>query len=254
MKKLTLAAAAVAFAGTAQAADLYVKAPVVAVYDWSGIYVGANAGGGWADATWGVAPGLLQPGVIPSFTTHPTGALAGGQIGINKQYGNWVWGAEVTGDWANLRESLTGPLGVTVVGFGPFSTADVWTTKLHDLETLTSRFGYAVNNWLFYAKSGGATGVVNVTAVAGQFPLNPPNPVGATFSQSQRLWGGTVGAGIEYGLTPNWVLGVEYDFTRLFPGQFNGFAVKGNSSSPVSFGAATPFDVQSVLGRVSYKF
>jgi outer membrane immunogenic protein len=254
MKKLTLAAAAVAFAGAAQAADLYVKAPVAAVYDWSGIYVGANAGWGWGDAKWGDPGGFFNPGGLGSFTTHPTGALAGGQIGINKQYGNWVWGAEVTGDWANLKESQTGPLGVTIPTFPPFATTDIWTTKLHDLETLTGRFGYAVNNWLFYAKSGGATGVVNVTAVAGPSPVNPPASIGATFSQSQRLWGGTVGAGIEYGLAPNWVLGVEYDFTRLFPGQFTGRAVNGNGSASVSFGAASAFDVQSVLGRVSYKF
>jgi hypothetical protein len=43
---------------------------------------------------------------------------------------------------------------------------------------------------------------------------------------------------------------VEYGFTRLFPGPFNGLATNGDS---VSFGAATSFDVQSVVGRVSYK-
>jgi outer membrane immunogenic protein len=229
MKKLTIAAAVVAFAGSAQAADLYVKAPPVMVYDWSGIYVGANAGHGWSDAEW---KGSVNNPALPfDFAVQPKGALAGGQIGINRQWGNWVWGTEVTGDWSAL--SGTAATSPTVL---------FWTTKLRDLETLTGRLGYAFNNVLVYAKSGGATGVVSLHAV---------DTGGNTLSQSQRLYGGTAGAGIEYGLTPNWIVGVEYDYTRLFPGQFTGVASTG---VPFSFGAVHSFEVQSVVGRVSYKF
>ncbi len=221
MKKLIAATAAVAFAGAAQAADLYVKAPVAAAYDWSGLYFGANGGGGWADTTWSFGSGFLD--------TYPKGAMAGGQIGISRQSGNWVWSAELTGDWADLRasDSLDG---LTV------------TTKLHDLETLTGRLGYAFNNVLVYARSGGATGVVGVSGLT----LG-----GDTFSQRQRLYGGTAGGGIEYALTPNWIVGVEYDYTRLFAGQFNPVSRLG---SPTPFGSADVFLVQSALGRVSYKF
>jgi outer membrane immunogenic protein len=221
MKKLIIAAAAISFAGAAQAADLYVKAPAAA-YDWSGIYVGANGGGGWTDTTWNFETnGFLD--------TYPKGATAGGQVGINRQLGNWVWSAELTGNWADLSasDSLDG---LTV------------TTKLHDLETLTGRLGYAFNNVLVYAKSGGATGVVGVSGVT----LG-----GDTFSQKQRLYGGTAGGGIEYALTPNWIVGVEYDYTRLFAGQFNSVSRLGN---PTPFGSADVFLVQSALGRVSYKF
>jgi outer membrane immunogenic protein len=71
-----------------------------------------------------------------------------------------------------------------------------------------------------------------------------------TFNQSQLLWGFTTGAGIEYGLTPNFVLGVEYDITSFHPGTHSGVA---SNSGSVTFGASS-FDVQSVVGRVSYKF
>jgi outer membrane immunogenic protein len=243
MKKLTIAAAALAFAGSAQAADLYVKAPAPpAYYDWSGIYVGANAGYGWGDTSWIFTPSQFFASVAgENFSTHPKGALAGGQIGINKQIGSHVFGVEITGDWSDMKQTLVGPL-------DPNFANDIWTTKLKDLETLTGRFGYAANNWLFYGKAGGATGVVSVNALSG-----PPVP-GFAFGQSQRLWGATAGAGIEYGLTHNIVLGVEYDFTRLFAGQFSGLGVLGNTTTPVTFGAKSPFDVQAVTGRVSYKF
>ncbi len=234
MKKITIAAAVLALTGSAQAADLAVKAPPApAYYDWSGIYIGANAGYGWADAEW---RGTITLNGAFDFSTQPKGALAGGQLGINRQYGNWVFGAELTGDWSDLKE--TGP--VTTTTGGAFSG----TTKLRDLETLTTRFGYAFNNVLLYAKSGGATGVVSVNG-------STPGGVSFTFGQSQRLWGTTSGAGIEYGLTPNIILGVEYDYTRLFPGQFNVVDVVGNT---VSFGGVHSFNEQHVLGRVNYKF
>ncbi len=140
-----------------------------------------------------------------------------------------MWGTELTGDWAGL--SASDPL----LGDGDSFSL---TTKLHDLETLTGRLGYAFNNVLVYAKSGGATGVVSTDfAIGGVF----------AGGQRQRLFGTTAGAGIEYGLTPNWILGVEYDYTRLFAGQFN-------IPTVATFGASDAFTVQSVLGRVSYKF
>jgi outer membrane immunogenic protein len=249
MKNLTTAVAVLAFAGSAQAADLYVKAPAPApaYYDWSGIYVGANVGYGWGDMGWRSSLDTDIATAGESFSTHPSGALAGGQIGINKQFGWWVFGAEFTGDWLDLKQG--------VVGFPDLlDPTQRWTTKLKDLETLTVRMGYAYNNWLFYGKAGGATGVVSLTGVGsvnGNF---------LTFSPaSQRLWGTTAGAGIEYGLTPNIVLGVEYDFTRLFPGNQltgNAIAVVGGvvNTQPQSLGASQPFDVHAITGRVSYKF
>src|SRR5882672_168973 len=63
MKKFLLATVglvALGMAAPASAADLaarpYTKAPppVVAVYDWSGFYIGANGGGGWSHKCWDV--------------------------------------------------------------------------------------------------------------------------------------------------------------------------------------------------------
>ena len=54
VKKLLLAkAATIALTGVASAADLVVKAPVVLapVDSWTGLYVGANIGGGLFNAT-----------------------------------------------------------------------------------------------------------------------------------------------------------------------------------------------------------
>jgi outer membrane immunogenic protein len=245
MKKLAFATAVLAFAGPASpgflwAADLPVGGPAYApyappppVFDWSGIYIGANGGGGWADTTWGVD--------AVAFTTHPHGGLAGGQLGFNRQIGPWlfglpwVFGVEFAGDWADLKESV----------FVPATTAfpaATWTTKLTDIETITARFGIPVNNWLFYGKAGGAVGFVDLAAVTA---------TGLSFEREHRSLGETFGAGIEYAITRDLILGVEYDFVHLSLGSFSGTASSGRT---VTVGANSSFEVQSVVGRLSYRF
>src|SRR4029077_1691317 len=104
MKKFLLGAAgrvaAMGVATSAFAADLparpYVKAPamIAAIYDWSGFYVGLNAGGGSARKCWDINNNL-GVAVAPAFREgchDATGALAGGQIGFRWQSGEWVFG------------------------------------------------------------------------------------------------------------------------------------------------------------------
>src|SRR5215470_10201321 len=79
------------------AADLPVKAkPIVAAtFDWSGVYIGAHAGYGGGMKDW-TPSGLVQADFVAR------GALAGGQIGINKQLGSFVLGMELAGSWADI--------------------------------------------------------------------------------------------------------------------------------------------------------
>ena len=86
MKKFAFAAAALIL-GTAgaSAADMaarpYTKAPVapVAIYNWTGFYVGLSGGGAWSDTRWQ----YFASGVN---TNHDgSGWLAGGQVGYNWQ-------------------------------------------------------------------------------------------------------------------------------------------------------------------------
>jgi outer membrane immunogenic protein len=75
------------------------------------------------------------------------------------------------------------------------------------VSTLAARFGYAVNNWLFYGKAGGGwvQNSVTVTDLTN----------GASFSNSNINSGWLLGVGFEYGLTPNWTVKLEYDHLGL---------------------------------------
>ena len=69
-------------------------------------------------------------------------------------------------------------------------------------------------------------------------------------SANTTRWGGTVGAGIEYGFAPNWSVGVEYD--HLFMGTKNlNFVTPAGATTMVH---NISQDVDIGLVRVDYKF
>src|SRR5580692_7196144 len=102
----TVGLIALGIATPAFAADLapqtYTKAPpayIAAVYDWSGLYIGGNAGYGSSRDCWNfVTPGTNV--LVPQGCNNAKGAVAGGQIGYRAQIGAWVLGVEGQGDWA----------------------------------------------------------------------------------------------------------------------------------------------------------
>jgi outer membrane immunogenic protein len=202
------------FVGAASAADLaarpYTKAPpiVAPIYNWGGLYIGLDGGGGSSHNCW--TGGIPVPTGLGCHDA--TGGLIGAQIGYRWQATNWVFGLEAQGDWANLKGSNTSAIG-TFAGV-PFLNQ----TKIDSLGLFTGQVGYAWNNVLWYVKGGAAftqnkyASIANVAAggVA----------AGTPFAQaSDTRWGGVVGTGIEFGFAPNWSVGFEYD--HLFMGSGN---------------------------------
>src|ERR1051325_4155563 len=124
MTMLKLAAVAVAAsigAAPALAADLSPAAPPaykalpVATYDWTGFYVGAHGGWGRLDSADGIvaadAPSaamLKSLGVPSSLPLGTSGAVAGGQLGYNRQFGRWwLAGIETDLSWTDLASTAT---------------------------------------------------------------------------------------------------------------------------------------------------
>jgi outer membrane immunogenic protein len=239
MKKLTLAVSILSIsAASAFAADLpartYYKAPPIAVYDWSGFYVGAN--GGWGssrncydlDST--AALGFIGP--ISEGCHNATGGVAGGQIGYRFQTGGFVFGVEAQGDWAGLKGS--NPSAVT-----PGLTNQ---TRLDAFGLILGKAGYAWNNTLFYVNSG-----VVYTSEKLQGVVTGTGTVVDTAKDGHI--GYAAGAGVEYGFTPNWSFAVEYDH----------FFMDQNADSFSTANVATRVDnvhqdVDLVTVRLNYHF
>ena len=247
MKKIAIAASALVLGSvSASAADLaarpYTKAPVpvAAVYNWGGFYIGGHVGGAWTNQEWvntanNTAFGDLSPG--EGFRQRSTGIFGGGHIGYNWQASNFVFGLEGTiSGLDNGGEVLN-----RVFGAG---LDDRFSWRTDWMATITGRAGLAFNNNLLYVK-GGYAGVNNRLSVSDIVP--------AVGSGSATQWhnGWTVGAGWEYGFTPNWIVGLEYNYAQF---ETKNYQLSGLAAPATYAFDAKPRDIQSAVLRLSYKF
>lgn len=199
MRKLCLAAAFASFAAApALAADAVVLQPtppaapvIVQAYDWSGFYLGGQAGYGWADIE---AP-------APDGDVEADGFLGGGHVGYNFALGNVVLGIEADYDFANIEADD---------GFGEIDA--IARGKL--------KAGYAFDRFLPYLTGGIAH--ASADTALGEF-----DDTGYAF-----------GAGLDYAVTDNIIVGAEY-----LHHNFDDFDDSG-----------VDFDLDTVRAKVSFKF
>jgi outer membrane immunogenic protein len=242
MKKLVLAASIVLLGtATASAADLaprYYKAPppvVSPLYNWSGFYAGINGGWGTSHNCW-TRTATAGVAILPAAEgCHDAdGGTVGGQIGYRWQASNWVFGLEAQGNWADFRGSNASLL------FGGVATNR---TKIDAFGLFTGQVGYAWNNVLAYVKGGAAVtdnrydGLATISGLV------------TDTAGSNTKWGGTVGAGLEYGFAPSWSFAVEYD--HLFMGTDN-YAF--NTAGLATRNESIKQDADLVTVRVNYRF
>jgi outer membrane immunogenic protein len=169
--------------------------PIVAVFTWTGCYVGGNVGGIWANDDW-------QDTVLGDFgSSTSSGVLGGAQIGCNYQVGTWVFGIQGDYDWTNANSNTPNAVVPTVIGGPVVGLTD--STTHNALASVTGRVGYSWDRLLGYVKAGGAWLNSNYA-----FLVNGLNV--ASDSATQTGW--TVGVGAEYAFL-NWLTGfVEYDY------------------------------------------
>lgn len=211
--------------GAAVAADMPLKAPPlpVAVYNWTGCYVGINAGwkgGRFRDSADTPAGTAVIPGLQPTpFAADHVdlgrldtdSAAAGGQVGCRwETASHWVFGVEGDADWTNLHGTLTQRTG----GGSVFIPGDYYDNRARWEASFRAIVGRSFGRWLVYGTGGFA---VTDVSMAGTFiptvSVGVPFP-GSTGSDSRTLYGFTVGAGAAYAITNNWDIGAEYRYSQ----------------------------------------
>ncbi len=229
MKKTLAGCAAAALLLTlsaANAADLarpvpppVYKAPAMVqpVFSWTGLYLGVEGGYGWASEDY--TDNFFGP-----VSHSPQGGIFGGVLGYRYQIGQLVLGVEGTGAWADINDNVSN---------GVFSD----TLKARSIYTATGQAGVAFNQALLYAKGGWAGASIR----------NDLSGPGLIAGDSQSPSGWTVGAGIDYAVWQNVVLGIEYDHMDFGYAGYNigGVWAVTNTSD---------FKIDQVVGRLTYKF
>ena len=227
------AAAAVAMSVcSAAAADLppapapVPTAPVAyapaAIYNWTGFYIGAHAGGDFGNSSWS------DPFTGASNTFSSTGFLGGAQLGANYQLNMLVLGVEGDFSWTNLKGSGTDSLGDSI------NTGVNWTS------TVTGRIGAAFDRFLIYGKGG-----VAFAQDASSFTDSFANSANTTFMRT----GWTAGAGLEYGITRNWSAKIEYDYLN-----FGSQALNFTTPTTPLYGSNANLNIQEVKAGINFRF
>jgi outer membrane immunogenic protein len=226
---------------SANAADMSMpfKAPPMApqASNWSGFYIGVNGGAGWGTAASSIdLSGLAAAlgggttgitGTLPVGSHELNGFLGGGQIGYNWEFGNFVFGIEGDGDWANVQG--TAPC----IEILSCSSNVKWTADA------TARLGVLpLSNMLVYVKGGAAWAGVD-------YNLSASSITGASISGSMSTTktGALLGLGTEYLFAPHWSAKIEYDYTD-FGNHTDTFTL---TESALGTSVSVPVPVQTTL-------
>lgn len=203
MRNFIIASALLAASITgAKAADVVLQEPV-AIYSWSGIYVGAQAG-----YAWGTSPFRNRSdGYLEATDYDPRGFVGGVYAGYNSQLANnVVLGIDADLNAASIKRDGTAYTWSYANG-GP--SGEWFNVNPHAKMTwngaVRARVGYAYDRFLPYVAGG---------VSFGEYKFDLLRTSGATiFSEKATMTGWNIGAGVEYAATNNLILRAEYRYT-----------------------------------------
>ena len=259
------------------AADLPLKAPPpslppATVFNWTGAYVGLNAGGVWARSSANTSadcsaafspPYFCDPAgfgaanaaavnAAGSGTITASGFTGGVEAGYNWQFSGLIYGVETDFDALHLRGSRQGtgtyPVSLIAVSAGnPFAVNSSFSTDW--LYTLRGRVGVPVSsNLMAYASGGLALTRLGVSNSFSDSVFFPPGGTGsANGSETKAGW--VIGGGLEWALGNNWSVKAEYLYL-----DFGKVTVTGTITNPINGGYAqgisTSSDLTAQVARV----
>lgn len=189
-------------------------------YNWTGFYIGVNAGYGFGgNNAVNLAPG--EPGFAQAFAAgdvplpgnlNPSGFIGGGQAGYNYQFEKyWVAGLEANFQYADLRDSNTATTSPTPPsGWAPGITT--LRQNVSWLGTVRPRIGRLITDrLLLYGTGGLAYANVDRSATI-EYPI-----VGERYSGSSSgtKTGWTCGGGLEWAFSNKLSLKAEYLYYDL---------------------------------------
>jgi outer membrane immunogenic protein len=249
-----------------------------AIHNWSGFYVGLNAGAAFGRSGASTGTDCSQP-FIPGYfcdntgvgatnaaavtasgtgTITGTGFTGGIQAGYNWQRNNLVYGLETDFGAFKLNGSRQGngiyaePLGQDAGD--PYTIGSSFSTDW--LFTLRGRLGAVVMpNLLVYATGGLALTRLTVDFnFSDQNSVSAPNSASGSSASTKTGW--VLGGGLEWALSNNWSVKGEYLYVDFGKVAATGIISDGSGPGGYAQGIGTSTDLTAQIARagVNYKF
>lgn len=208
------------------------------VFNWSGFYVGGSLGLAHTLADSPITLFEDPPFNLASLSNEvlnyeqsETSLTGGLHAGWQKHWARLVVGLEAGFNVLRFDTTTESPL---VPRLRRSAT-------LSDILILTGRLGYAEGRWLAYAKAGVANAGIEIGYDDGV--------TGLSSSSSGRRTGWVAGLGIDYALTQDLFLGVEYNYLH-----FRADATPPELPDVPIHIADADVDVQNLVVRLNYRF
>ncbi len=205
---------------------------------WSGVYFGASAGWSGSEVDWAFNP-AIGGAANQAYSFSDDDAVLGAHIGYQHQMGNLVLGVE-----AGYMQTLDDGSRRALFGNNAAFDSEV---EIDGIFTIGGRLGYTpMSNVLLYATGGFATAEIESRAIT--------VATGAVaFAAQERHNGWYAGVGVDYAISPNVVVGIEYQHISL--------GTERHCPDPTCPGAGGGFvdrdidaEIDVVKARVSFKF
>jgi outer membrane immunogenic protein len=228
----------------------YVAAP----FNWTGFYVGANAGYAWGsyesflpedtdDDVHYVPPGGIRTDLSPD------GWFGGGQIGFNLQRGSLVFGVEADWQGGDMEDSSSTTFEHTLLNNLEF---DLRTNlRVESFGTVRGRLGLAMDRFLPYVTGGFAWAATDAKSMLSYAPAPATT---WTASDSALHTGWVVGGGIEVALTDNLSAKAEYLYMDLGEETYTTAYVNGVGEPGDIYKTDADLEIQTFRLGVNYKF
>ena len=192
-------------------APAFVNAPL----SWAGFYAGVSVGYVGTKNTIYVVDG--DPTYFPDFAGGETmkhkahSLFGGGEAGFNVQTGNFVYGVFVSASGMNGSDKTWS--NGACCGTGD----DMFTSKLKSVNVIGGRVGYAFDRALVYVDGGFALAYHQLDLIDANVREDGSTSSSSVGSKLVNKWlpGYSIGAGVEYAITNNWRLGLNYRYVNF---------------------------------------
>jgi len=259
MKKLVVATAiaALGFVGVASAADMPIKAPVMAApapaLSWTGFYIGIQGGAAWSKFKINEQASFSSNSATAANSTAKSSGEAGIYAGYIYQFSQgFILGGEADFNWTHLSGAsppfeLTSSAPCGEAGASTQICVGRATSNLRWYGTVRGTVGHTAGPLLLYATGGLAYGEVK-SSVAGTLRVTTVNLPPFSEDESAVRSGWTVGLGAAAKVADKISLRLQWNHVDL--GRHKVFATSG-SVLPGGVGPAVPFSV-SVRDRIAF--